>query len=107
MAAAAAALVREAWVRLLRCRTRVNNLIEQQRQLEKKQEKLQQKLVHLQEIIGVELDQNHHNEEWLKLADKLDQIESALNGDDWLNYCQLSNNVAVSKIKILLENLCL
>ena len=79
---AAAAVLRQAWVRLLRCRTKVKNLIEEQRQLEKSQERLQQKLLHLQETIGVELEQNHHNEEWMKLADKLDDLEAALNGDD-------------------------
>ena len=74
-----AAILRQAWERLVRSRTKVQNIIEEERQIRHRLQRLLQKINTLQTNMHQELELSVYHEEWLKLISQLDEIEASLN----------------------------
>ena len=74
-----AAIIRQAWDRLVRSRTKVQNIIEEERQIRHRLQRLLQKINTLQTNMHQELELSVYHEEWLKLISQLDEIEASLN----------------------------
>ena len=74
-----AAIIIQAWDRLVRSRTKVQNIIEEERQLRHRLQRLLQKINTLQTNMHQELELSVYHEEWLKLISQLDEIEASLN----------------------------
>ena len=74
-----AAILRQAWERIVRSRTKVQNIIEEERQIRHRLQRLLQKINTLQTNMHQELELSVYHEEWLKLISQLDEIEASLN----------------------------
>ena len=74
-----AAIIIQAWDRLVRSRTKVQNIIEEERQIRHRLQRLLQKINTLQTNMHQELELSVYHEEWLKLISQLDEIEASLN----------------------------
>ena len=74
-----AAIIIQARDRLVRSRTKVQNIIEEERQIRHRLQRLLQKINTLQTNMHQELELSVYHEEWLKLISQLDEIEASLN----------------------------
>ena len=74
-----AAILRQAWERLVRSSTKVQNIIEEERQLRHRLQRLLQKINTLQNNIHQELELSVYHEQWMQLISQLDEIEASLN----------------------------
>ena len=74
-----AAIIIQAWDRLVRSRTKVQNIIEEERQLRHRQQRLLQKINRLQTNMHQELELSVYHEQWMQLISQLDEIEASLN----------------------------
>ena len=74
-----AAIIRQAWDRLVRSRTKVQNIIEEERQIRHRLQRLLQKINTLQNNMHQELELSVYHEQWMQLISQLDEIEASLN----------------------------
>ena len=74
-----AAIIIQAWDRLVRSRTKVQNIIEEERQIRHRLQRLLQKINTLQNNMHQELELSVYHEQWMQLISQLDEIEASLN----------------------------